>query len=48
VFLAKNGIVLDPDDDAAYAFVVAAAGSAAARATRPCGLKLLALRARKA
>jgi death-on-curing protein len=25
VFLAKNGIVLDPDDDAAYEFVVAVA-----------------------
>lgn len=25
VFLAKNGIVLDPDDDAAYAFVIAVA-----------------------
>jgi death-on-curing protein len=25
VFLAKNGIVLDPDDDAAYEFVIAVA-----------------------
>jgi death-on-curing protein len=25
VFLAKNGIVLDPDNDAAYAFVIAVA-----------------------
>ena len=25
VFLAKNGVVLDPDDDAAYEFVIAVA-----------------------
>jgi death on curing protein len=27
VFLAKNGIVLDPDDDAAYDLVIAVAGA---------------------